>query len=233
MLSPELATELRAARPTASAGLRERVLEIAAREQPPRPRRFPLPPLRRVALVAAPAALAFAIGGALVHGLTHSGQNRAVSEGAGRVRPLPHLQPKKVELAPGPGPESDTLRTAVPNTAGRLQQYGAYLRLQVKDLGALSDATKRAMRFARLVGGYVAYVRYTRPAHGRGSASLIVRVPVDRVQDTIEEYSNLGTILSQKITVLDVTKAVEEEAREDRAQARVFLDRVLDAVDRH
>src|SRR6266516_2870617 len=98
MLSPELATELRAARPTASAGLRERVLEIAAREQPPRSRRFPLPPLRRVA------ALALAIGGALVHGLTLSGQNRAVSDGAGRVRPLPHLQPKKVELAPGPGP---------------------------------------------------------------------------------------------------------------------------------
>ena len=214
MLSPELATELRAARPSASPGLRERVLEIAAREQPARPRRFSLPPLRRVALVAAPAALALAIGGALVHGLTHSGSNRAVSEGAGRVRPLPHLQPKKFELAPGPGPESDTLRAAIPNTAGRLQQYGAYLRLQVKDLGALSDATKRAMRFARLVGGYVAYVRYTTPAEGRGSASLIVRVPVDRVQDTIEEYSGLGTILSQKVTVLDVTKAVEEEARE-------------------
>src|SRR5204862_7722806 len=127
MLSPELATELRAARPTASAGLRERVLEIAAREQPPRPRRFPLPPLRRVALVAAPAALALAIGGALVHGLTHSGPNRAVSEGTGPGRPLQQLQPKKVELAPGPGPESSTPRAAVPNTARRLQQYGASL----------------------------------------------------------------------------------------------------------
>src|SRR5204862_4413442 len=124
MLSPELATELRAARPTASAGLRERVLEIAAREQPPRPRRFPLPPLRRVALVAAPAALALAIGGALVHGLTHSGSNRAVSEGAGRVRPLPHLQPKKFELAHGPGQEYETIRAAIPHKAGRLQLYG-------------------------------------------------------------------------------------------------------------
>jgi hypothetical protein len=105
-------------------------------------------------------------------------------------------------------------RSVIPNTSSRLQQYGAYLRLQVKNLGGLSDATKRAMRFARLVGGYVAYVRYTTPADGRGAASLVVRVPVDRVQDVIEEYSNLGTILSQKISVLDVTKAVEEEARE-------------------
>jgi hypothetical protein len=105
--------------------------------------------------------------------------------------------------------------TALPNAQqARLQQYGAYLRLQVKDLGALSDTTKRAMRFARLVGGYVAYVRYSSPAQGQGSASLIVRVPVDRVQDVIEEYSNLGTILSQKVNILDVTKAVDEEARE-------------------
>ena len=88
------------------------------------------------------------------------------------------------------------------------------MRIQVKNLGALSDTTKRAMRFARLVGGYVAYVRYSSPAHDRGSASLVVRVPIDRVQDVIEEYSNLGTIVSQKVSVVDVTKAVEEQARE-------------------
>src|SRR6185436_20579379 len=73
MLSPELATELRSARPTASPALRERVLAVAARQEPRRPRRFTLPPLRRVALVAAPALVAVAVGGALVHGLVHSG----------------------------------------------------------------------------------------------------------------------------------------------------------------
>jgi hypothetical protein len=104
--------------------------------------------------------------------------------------------------------------TALPNTSARLQQYGAFMRLQVKNLDALSNTTKRAMRFARLVGGYVAYVRYSSPADEQGSASLIVRVPIDRVQDVIEEYSNLGTILSQKVSVVDVTKAVEEESRE-------------------
>src|SRR5919108_2039369 len=72
MLSPELAAELRAARPIAAPELRARVLEVAAREEPPR-RRFTLPPLRRYALVAVPAALAIAVGGALVHGLVNSG----------------------------------------------------------------------------------------------------------------------------------------------------------------
>ena len=44
MLSPELATELRSARPTASPELRERVLAVAAREEPRRTPRFTRPP---------------------------------------------------------------------------------------------------------------------------------------------------------------------------------------------
>jgi Domain of unknown function (DUF4349) len=220
MLSPELATELRAARPTASPELHDRVLAVAARQEPRRPRRFTLPPLRRAALVAVSALVAVAVGGALVHGLVHSGKSAqtlapevktvAGSAGAGQAVPLPQRGVGRDQALTEKQPFSTTL----PNTTTRLQQYGAFMRLQVKDLGALSDRTKRAMRFARLVGGYVAYVRYNSPAQGQGSASLIVRVPIDRVQDVIEEYSNLGTILSQKVSVVDVTKAVEEESRE-------------------
>jgi hypothetical protein len=216
MLSPELASELRAARPVASPGLRERMLEVAARERPAREPRFSLPSFRRLALVAVPAALAAAVGGALVHGLVSSGPNgqKAAptpvrSGSSGSEGPAP-AHPRALQLEKTPG---QPYSAVLPNSA-RLQQYGAYLRLQVEDLGGLSDATKRAMRFARLVGGYVAYVRSSSPSEGQGSASLIVRVPVDRVQDVIEEYSNLGTILSQKINIVDVTKAVEEQARE-------------------
>jgi len=93
-----------------------------------------------------------------------------------------------------------------------LQQYAASLRVQVKDLGALSDATKRAMRVARLLGGYVASVEYSAPQNGRGGASIVVRVPVDRVQDAVAEYSALGTILAQHVSIVDVTKVVEEQA---------------------
>jgi hypothetical protein len=163
-----------------------------------------------------PVALSVAVGGALVHGLVSSGPNRqkaapapvrSGSSGSGGPA-LAHPRALQLEKTPG-----QPYSAVLPSSA-RLQQYGAYLRLQVKDLGALSDTTKRAMRFARLVGGYVAYVRYSSPSQGQGSASLIVRVPVDRVQDVIAEYSNLGTILSQKINIVDVTKAVEEQARE-------------------
>jgi hypothetical protein len=39
-------------------------------------------------------------------------------------------------------------------------------------------------------------------------------VPVDRVQAAIAEYSALGTILAQHVSIVDVTKVVEEQARE-------------------
>jgi hypothetical protein len=220
MLSPELAIELRSARPSASPELRERVLAIAARQEPRRPPRFTLPPLRRVALVAAPVAVAVAVGGALAHGLVRSGKSGEKAAPAATTVPGPPVGAGQVPV-PLRGAAKDRalterqpFSTALPNTTSRLQQYGAYMRLQVKNLDALSDTTKRAMRFARLVGGYVAYVRYSSLAHGQGSAALIVRVPIDRVQDVIAEYSNLGTILSQKVSVVDVTRAVEEESRE-------------------
>jgi hypothetical protein len=215
MLSPKVVAELRVTRPVASPDLRERVLEIAARERPAREPRFSLPQWRRLALVAVPAALTVAVGGALIHGLASSGSNEQkaapASTSAGSngtaVGAIRAPKPRALQLEKQP-------YSSVAPSSSRLQQYGAFVSLQVKDLGALSDTTKRAMRFARDVGGYVAYVRYSSPSHGQGSASLIVRVPVDRVQDVIEEYSNLGTILTQKINIVDVTKAVEEQARE-------------------
>src|SRR6266576_1586390 len=154
-------------RPSASPELRERVLAVAARQEPRRPRRFTLPPLRRVALVAAPALVSVAVGGALVHGLVHSGKSAQTlapevktvagsSAGAGQAVPLP----QRLVFSDRAPTEKQPFSTALPNTTTRLQQYGAFMRLQVKNLDALSDTTKRAMRFARLVGGYVAYVHY-------------------------------------------------------------------------
>src|SRR3954451_3796070 len=104
MLSPELATELRSTRPAPSSELRRRVLEIAAREQPARPRRFSLPPLRGLALVAAPAVLAIALSGALIHGLVHSGSQAGKTSlaqrgGASGVEKAPIPTPGRPQLA--------------------------------------------------------------------------------------------------------------------------------------
>jgi hypothetical protein len=182
------------------------VLAVATRPAPASRRRLEWP-LRRIALVAVPAAVTVALAVAGVHGLVSSGRahQNASSPAAERAGP---------KAAVAPGRMLQRTPALVPTTTGRLQQYGATLRVQVKNRDELSDATKRAMRFARLLGGYVASVHYSAPHSGQGSAAIVVRVPVDRVQDAIEEYSGLGTLLNQRVTITDVTKAVQEEAKE-------------------
>jgi Domain of unknown function (DUF4349) len=219
MQSPELALELRSARPATSPELRERVRAVAARVQAP-PARWWFPSLGRAALAGAAAVVAVGVGFAAIHGLTHSGagtkaasQRHATSSAggssAGKVQ-----QPQT--FAQSGASATDALRApaALPYSASRLQQYGASLRVQVDDREALSNATKRAMRVARLLGGYVASVHYSAPRRGVGAATVVVRVPIDRVQDAIDEYAALGTLLRQKLTITDVTKAVQEQARE-------------------
>jgi hypothetical protein len=212
-MSPELAAQLRAARPVSSPELRERVRAVAAEPVPaPRPH-FPLP-VRRIALVAAPAVVAVALAVAVVHGIVHSSPER---QSAPRVAPKP-VKPVTTTEARGSFsqavPRVVGRQATIPNVGGRLQRYGATLRVEVKNRDELSNATKRAMRFARLLGGYVASVHYSAPRRGVGSAAIVVRVPVDRVQDAIEEYASLGTLLRQRVTITDVTKAVQEEAKE-------------------
>jgi hypothetical protein len=220
MPSHDLALQLRAARPAASPELRERVLAVAAREEPSRAPRLSLPPLRRLALVAAASTVVVAVSGALVYGLAHSNARQRPTSAAPSIDRGVNapVAPHGRAIIPGGLDRA----VALPNVPSRLQQYGATLSVQVRDRAAMSDATKRAMRYARQLGGYVAYVRYSAPTHGRGAASLVVRVPIDRVQDAVEEYSRLGTILDQKVTLRDVTKAVEEQAKEiARLQAAI------------
>ena len=215
MQSPELALQLRAARPVASPDLRERVHAVA--EQPtPVPRRRIVWPVRRVALVAAPAVLAVALGIAVVHGLVSAKQpaEKAARESTATVLPPGSSAAPAIPVGPNRFLQKDRAATLNPTASGRLRQFGAGLRVQVGNRDELSDATKKAMRVARLLGGYVASVHYSAPRSVRGSAVIVVRVPIDRVQDAIAEYSDLGTLLAQRLAITDVTKAVNEEAKE-------------------
>jgi hypothetical protein len=221
-MSPDLARELSETWPLASPDLRERVLAVAAQPvEPPRPRIAW--PVRRIAVAAVPTAVAVAIAIAVVHGLV-SGSSRPTAaprppvthraDGATRGPARVPQTLQKYAFGNGVAPADKAAAGAIPNVTGRLQQYGATLRVQVKNRDDLSNATKRAMRFARLLGGYVASVHYSAPRSGQGSAAIVLRVPVDRVQDAVEEYSGLGTLLAQRVAITDVTKAVEEQAKE-------------------
>ena len=83
--------------------------------------------------------------------------------------------------------------------ASRLQRYDATLRLRVKDVDALSNATKRAMNLTRGLGGYVASVSTSTRSGRRGGATLVLRVPIVNVQTALAGLTSLGTILRSRL----------------------------------
>ena len=102
----------------------------------------------------------------------------------------------------------------LPATPGRAQLYDAELTLKIKDL---STATKKALRLTRDFHGYVRSVDYGSGTE-RGSAYLVLRVPVGSVQEAIVKFSALGRILDQHVSIQDVQPTVDKRFRQMQAQ---------------
>ena len=102
----------------------------------------------------------------------------------------------------------------LPATPGRAQLYDAELTLKIKDL---STATKQALRLTRDFHGYVRSVDYGSGTE-RGSAYLVLRVPVGSVQEAIVKFSALGRILDQHVSIQDVQPTVDKRFRQMQAQ---------------
>ena len=228
--SPELIHELRASRPSAPTELRARVREIAA-EPPAHARwaswRFPV---RRGMLIAVPAAAALAFASAGVLGLTRSdvspeaSRQRATAE---RATPPRSLDQQSAPGVPGalmaPGAADSAGGTGgVPATApnalaspNRAQRISATLTVEVADSDAVSHAAQDALDLTRTLGGYV--VSSSVATGDEGSATLTLRVPVDKVQDAIVGLSGLGRIVSQQVTVEDRQESIDAFQRRMRS----------------
>ena len=204
MTSPDLIDELRASRPTAPAALRMRVRELSMRQprRPPLTERLRLP-VRRVALVAAPAMLLLAVVTAGAIGLSRSTSTEALRDRA--------VDSTKLEAAPGAA--LDSSQGAPTTTTGRAQRVSATLTVEVDDADAVSLAAQRALDLTRDLGGYV--VRSSVATGEEGSAQLVVRVPVGSVQDAIVGLSGLGRIVSQHVTVDDLQEELDALARRE------------------
>lgn len=227
--------------PGAPAELRGRVLELAAAADAPRPRRRALTLAVALGLVAVAAAAGIVFGGGgsspqkVVHGAAASD---AAKQLALAERRNPNLSLTKEQAAGG--------GIKLPVSPGRLTEVHASMRLRVSGLDGLSNATARAMRITRGLGGFVQSVDY---ASGReGTAYLTVRIPVAHVQRAVVRFSGLGTILAQDVSIRDLQDQANAErlailrlqktAAELRArllgsltpEQRVRLEARLDAV---
>jgi Domain of unknown function (DUF4349) len=249
-LSPDLATALRAETPSAPAGLRDRVAQIAA---VPPPSRRALP-VRRVVALGLAAALAASVLGAAVVGLVSSAD--PTSETAAVERPptpdadtyLPSRPPDRAArpapvpaararvprtnrasaeaLSPGvPLPAPAPLPSAAPGpSATRAQDVQATLTVLVDGTDDLSAETQRALRTTRRLGGYVLVVRYGTPEPTEGTSTLRVRIPVTRVQAAIVQFSGLGRILAQDVVISDLQLPLDELTRRIRRLERRAAD---------
>jgi Domain of unknown function (DUF4349) len=211
MSQPELLDRIRSARIVASPELRARVRAItAATPAAPPPRREV--PWRRWTLVLVPACLAVALVGALAVGLATSGKQstQQARGGAGSTTEVLSSEAQRDTATPVAPPSAKATEGAgLPTTPGRAQLYEAELTLKVKSLSA---ATKRALRLTRSFNGYVRSVEYGSGTE-RGSAYLVLRVPIGSVQDAIVRFSALGEILDQHVSIKDVQPQVDRRFR--------------------
>jgi ribosomal protein L29 len=180
--------ELRSVSPRASHELRERVRTL---REPERRRSLGWRPV----LVVIPVALAFA--GAIILGGDRNSQedaagSRTVSS-ALEAQPAP--QAKDADAFAGP------LAPTLSETA-RAQEWDVSLELAVRDNHSLSDASAEAIRTTRALGGFVVSSNVATQGAG-GRADLVLRIPQRRVQDAIAQFSELGTITGQQVTVQD------------------------------
>jgi len=179
---------LRAHPPQTPDELRERVLAL----RPPERRRHVR--VRPVVVLAAAAALAIAA--ALVHGFTTSAPKplpaHEASHGAAVGAADSRLAPK-IAAVPAASPN-------------RAQHTDASIRLRVDDVGA---ATTRATRIATSLGGYAQSV----VADGDRS-TIDLRIPAANVQQALARLAALGTIVSQRVSIEDLTHKLELQSEQ-------------------
>ena len=219
---------LRAHAPHAPETLRRRVLALE-----PKQRRMSLPS-RRLVLVALPAAIALAVGAAVVRGIVGS-RTASPTTTVERVAVAAPAKSKPWHAAvPGAavaGGGSDAqLKAAAPaSPSGRLQHTDASIQVRVRDTDSLAAATTRATRIATSLGGYAQSVDYATPQSGGGVSTIELRVPAQNVKAALTRLAALGTLVSQQLSVNDLEQRLQTQS-EQIAQLRRRVAALRDAL---
>jgi Domain of unknown function (DUF4349) len=189
---------LRAHAPAAPEELHRRVSLLR-----PAPRRRAR--VRPVLVLAAAAAIA--IVAAVVHGFSTSAphprqtltlQHGAAANGSAATSTTPTFRAAtdKALAVPAPAP-------------GRLQHTDASIRVRVDDVG---NATTRATRIATELGGYAQSVRYRTPQNRAAVSYIELRIPAQNVKRALAQLGGLGTLVSQQISIEDLTGTLERQS---------------------
>ena len=166
--------------------------------------------------VVAPVAVAIAVAAAIVHGIVGSGTNTvaarqvALQSAAGVRAGAPTWSAATPALAPSVGAGG-----------ARLQHTDASLEVQV-DEARLAAATQEATRIATSLGGYAQSVSYSTPAQFGGQADLELRIPARNVRVAVTRLTELGTLVSQQLSVTDLQHELDLERASIAQQRRTI-----------
>jgi hypothetical protein len=209
----ELAAQIRGARPRAGIELRDHVRETAARGVPlaePR-RRFRLAPILVIAALAL-AAVGLGLGLALrsdgVGGGSREGSAAATAPSGEAFRAAGGGEAADSAAPPSTALEAQKSAAALPPSATRLQLYRAEMTIRVGSVRELNAATRRAIRIARSLGGFVVSADLRTPEQAEGTSRLVVRVPTTKAQAAFERFAGLGTLVAQRVRLDDLQTGV-------------------------
>ena len=226
--------DLRALPTAAPAAARERVRTLG---EPARPRTLHDLLLtlssRRALLVLAPVCVLALVSAAVIHGVVNSGgdsQQTAVSaQKPGAEAKRGALDSRATATTPFGAVTGAPLTGSLPTPAAdRYQDYEASLTVRVKNVDALHDRTAEATRLARRYGGYVASVdESTNGVDGR--SDLVLRIPVNRVEDAYFRLAQLGTVTEQHLSIRDLDQVVKTQ-RLRIVQLKVQIARITETL---
>jgi Domain of unknown function (DUF4349) len=213
----ELVRDLRALPTAAPSSVRERTRALG---EPARPRTlhdlFLTLPSRRSLLVLAPVCVLALVSAAVIHGVVNSGGDSAQTAASAQKVDAEAQRGALDSHATATTPFGVTGAPVAPSlptpAAGRYQDYEASLTVRVKNVDVLHDRTAEATRLARTYGGYVASVDESTNG-GNGRSDLVLRIPVNRVEDAYFRLAQLGTVTEQHLSIRDLDQVVQTQRR--------------------
>jgi hypothetical protein len=219
---PELSAlvrDVRAQAPAMEPGFRARLDERVNRgfAKAPRPQKRRRPRGLVPALGVAGCVLAAIVAVALTSGA----KNDDSTSGGGGV--ALESQARKDSASGGSGSSSAAAPSVAPQAARtRKVEHTTRLELTTTDVQKAADGVVRATQAA---GGFVQSSQVA-SGDGRGSASFVLRVPTDRLDDALASLSKLGHVRSLQQSAQDITGAYDSAASrlaEARAERRGLL----------
>ncbi|MDH3226481.1 MAG: DUF4349 domain-containing protein [Thermoleophilia bacterium] len=93
---------------------------------------------------------------------------------------------------------------------GRPQEVRVRTAVQVDGVDGLSRASSQAMTQVRELGGFTVSSRFSVPNSEFGTSDLVLKVPSERLEEALEGFTELGSVISQDASLVDLGEELNQ-----------------------